>query len=46
MVAAGSGAGLNRVADLAQMYGGHLSLQNADLGGLEVPLVLPAQALQ
>jgi signal transduction histidine kinase len=37
----GSGLGLAIVADLAQMYGGGIMLQDSPLGGLRVVLTLP-----
>jgi signal transduction histidine kinase len=37
----GSGLGLAIVADLAQMYGGGIALQDSPLGGLRVVLTLP-----
>ncbi|MDQ5941207.1 MAG: hypothetical protein QG572_20 [Pseudomonadota bacterium] len=37
----GSGLGLAIVADLAQMYGGGIVLQDSPLGGLRVVLTLP-----
>jgi signal transduction histidine kinase len=37
----GSGLGLAIVADLAQMYGGGIMLQDSPLGGLRVILTLP-----
>jgi signal transduction histidine kinase len=37
----GSGLGLNIVTETAAMYGGRVSLDQADLGGLRVKLVLP-----
>lgn len=39
----GSGLGLAIVADLAQLYGGELSLADSKLGGLKVMLRLPLQ---
>lgn len=38
----GSGLGLAIVADLARLYGGDLTLDRADIGGLSAQLVLPA----
>ena len=38
----GSGLGLSIVADLADLYGGHLALEPSSLGGLRAVLVLPA----
>lgn len=38
----GAGLGLAIVAELATLHGGSLRLQNADLGGLEAVLELPA----
>lgn len=38
----GSGLGLAIVDDLARMYGGHLTLANSPLGGLQAILTLPA----
>lgn len=38
----GSGLGLAIVRDIAKLYGGEVSLEQASLGGLEVRLVLPA----
>ena len=38
----GSGLGLAIVADIAQLYGGHLALEQAAAGGLRVTLDLPA----
>lgn len=38
----GSGLGLSIVKDLAQLYGGAVSLKASDLGGLEAVLDLPA----
>lgn len=38
----GTGLGLSIVVDLASLYGGGLELGDADLGGLEVVLRLPA----
>jgi signal transduction histidine kinase len=38
----GSGLGLAIVADLAQLYGGELNLQESALGGLQATLSLPA----
>jgi signal transduction histidine kinase len=40
----GSGLGLSIVDDLAQLYGGELSLADSPLGGLRVVLKLPAVA--
>ncbi len=40
----GSGLGLSIVADIAGLYGGALSLEDAPLGGLRARLVLPAAA--
>ncbi|MBR0694953.1 sensor histidine kinase [Bradyrhizobium lablabi] len=37
----GSGLGLSIVTDLAGLYGGHLALGNAPIGGLRAELVLP-----
>ncbi|KJC56919.1 ATPase [Bradyrhizobium sp. LTSPM299] len=37
----GSGLGLSIVTDLAGLYGGNLTLQNAPIGGLRAELVLP-----
>lgn len=42
--APGSGLGLAITADLAQLYGGTLSLERATLGGLRATLRLPAAA--
>jgi signal transduction histidine kinase len=38
----GSGLGLSIAADLAELYGGTLTLGRGDLGGLRVLLELPA----
>jgi len=38
----GTGLGLSIVADLAALYGGEMTLDVAELGGLECRLVLPA----
>ncbi len=38
----GSGLGLSIVLELAALYGGHLHLGNAPIGGLRAELVLPA----
>ena len=38
----GSGLGLSIVAELARVYGGGLSLESSDLGGLKARLTLPA----
>jgi signal transduction histidine kinase len=38
----GSGLGLSIVLELAGLYGGHLQLGNAPIGGLRAELVLPA----
>jgi signal transduction histidine kinase len=38
----GSGLGLAIVADLAQLYGGSVSLEDSPLGGLRAHLTLPA----
>jgi signal transduction histidine kinase len=38
----GSGLGLSIVADLASLYGGHLSLEDSPKGGLRVDLKLPS----
>lgn len=38
----GSGLGLSIAADLTELYGGTLTLERADLGGLRVCLELPA----
>ncbi|MHC2335704.1 ATP-binding protein [Bradyrhizobium sp. USDA 4454] len=38
----GSGLGLSIVTDLAGLYGGHLILNDAPIGGLRAELVLPA----
>jgi signal transduction histidine kinase len=38
----GSGLGLSIVADLASLYGGHLSLEDSPNGGLRVDLRLPS----
>ncbi len=38
----GSGLGLSIVAELARVYGGGLSLESSDLGGLSARLTLPA----
>ncbi|WP_338831635.1 sensor histidine kinase [Bradyrhizobium sp. 27S5] len=38
----GSGLGLSIVTDLAGLYGGNLTLNNAPVGGLRAELVLPA----
>ncbi len=38
----GSGLGLSIVLELAALYGGHLQLGNAPIGGLRAELVLPA----
>jgi signal transduction histidine kinase len=40
--APGSGLGLAIVRDLAELYGGSISLDNASTGGLRATLVLPA----
>ncbi len=40
----GSGLGLAIVHDIAKLYGGSLSLESADLGGLRAVLMLPAIA--
>jgi signal transduction histidine kinase len=40
----GSGLGLAIVADLAQIYGGEIVLQDSPLGGLRVILTLPGSA--
>lgn len=40
----GSGLGLAIVADLAQLYGGRVSLADSPLGGLRAVLTLPAAA--
>jgi signal transduction histidine kinase len=40
--APGQGLGLSIVADLAQLYGGRLSLEESALGGLKARLVLPS----
>jgi signal transduction histidine kinase len=40
--APGSGLGLAIVADLAELYGGSVSLGRAGLGGLRAELRLPA----
>jgi signal transduction histidine kinase len=37
----GSGLGLSIVVDLAALYGGHLVLGDAPIGGLRAELVLP-----
>jgi signal transduction histidine kinase len=42
----GSGLGLAIVADIAQLYGGHLALERGAAGGLRVSLDLPAAAGQ
>jgi signal transduction histidine kinase len=39
---AGSGLGLAISGDIAEAYGGRLSLSRSELGGLEVALSLPA----
>ncbi|MCP8686108.1 ATP-binding protein [Marinobacterium sedimentorum] len=38
---AGHGLGMSIVAEIVRQYGGELDLQRADLGGLEVRLLLP-----
>ena len=38
----GSGLGLSIVLELADLYGGGLTLSNAPIGGLRAELVLPA----
>jgi signal transduction histidine kinase len=38
----GSGLGLAIVVDLARLYGGDLTLDSADAGGLSARLLLPA----
>jgi signal transduction histidine kinase len=38
----GSGLGLSIVADLASLYGGHLSLEDSPKGGLRAELRLPS----
>ena len=38
----GSGLGLAIVADLAGLYGGSLTLEDSDLGGLRARLRLPS----
>ena len=38
----GSGLGLSIVLELASLYGGHLTLSTAPIGGLRAELVLPA----
>ena len=38
----GSGLGLAIVSDLAQLYGGNVSLEDSPLGGLRARLTLPA----
>jgi signal transduction histidine kinase len=38
----GSGLGLAIVVDLARLYGGDLTLEQADIGGLSAQVVLPA----
>ncbi len=40
----GSGLGMAIVADLAQLYGGELSLQESSMGGLQTTLKLPMAA--
>jgi signal transduction histidine kinase len=40
--APGSGLGLAIVSDLAELYGGTISLQDSPLGGLRARLQLPA----
>jgi signal transduction histidine kinase len=40
--APGSGLGLAIVRELAELYGGEVSLDTADLGGLSARLTLPA----
>jgi signal transduction histidine kinase len=40
----GSGLGLSIVKETAQMYGGSIELDDAELGGLRVRLILPAAA--
>ncbi len=40
--APGSGLGLSIVCDLAEVYGGTISLENSPLGGLRARLTLPA----
>ncbi len=40
----GSGLGLTIVVELAQLYGGALTLETSDLGGLSARLTLPAAA--
>lgn len=42
--AAGSGLGLAIVRDLARLYGGDATIENSDLGGVRLVLVLPAAA--
>ena len=38
----GTGLGLSIVADLAKLYGGNLTLETAENGGLKAILRLPA----
>ena len=38
----GTGLGLAIVRDLAEVYGGSITLQDAPLGGLRATLILPA----
>jgi signal transduction histidine kinase len=40
----GTGLGLAIVRDIAKLYGGEVTLEEATLGGLEVRLTLPAIA--
>jgi signal transduction histidine kinase len=40
--APGSGLGLAIVSDLAELYGGTISLQDSPMGGLRARLQLPA----
>jgi len=40
----GSGLGLAIVRDIAKLYGGEVTLDEAPLGGLQVRLALPAIA--
>ena len=38
----GHGQGLGIVKDIADLYGGSLSLQDGELGGIQAKLILPA----
>ena len=40
----GSGLGLHITRDIARLYGGEVTLSNADIGGLDAILTLPAAA--